>query len=82
MRAVVFQEHIPTTLKGSLKGKGVWWVGQCIERDIAVQAKTFSGVKKEFRRTLEVYKLLRYPLRRHPRPPAHAIRRPGRIIHI
>src|SRR3989344_6559598 len=43
LHAIVFQE-------------GEWWVGQCIEKDIAVQAKTFEGVKEEFKRTLEAYK--------------------------
>ncbi len=69
MRAIVFRESR-------------WWVGQCIERDIAVQAKTFTGVKKEFKRIFDVYKMLRYPLHRHPKPPAYAIRRPGRMIRI
>jgi hypothetical protein len=69
MRALVFRE-------------GPWWVGQCIERDIVVQAKTFPGVKKEFADIFAIYRLLRYPLSRHPKPPVYAIRRSGRIIHV
>lgn len=78
MRAVVFQEHIPLALRGG----GIWWVGQCIERDIAVQAKTLPGIKKEFKRIFGIYRSIRYRLHRHPKPPVYAVRRPGRIIHI
>lgn len=68
MRAVVFRE-------------GPWLVGQCIERDIAVQSKTLSGIKKEFRGMLDAYRQLR-ALHKLPRPPAHIVRRPGRTIYI
>lgn len=39
MRAVVFQD-------------GDWWVGQCLECDIASQAKTYDGIVEELRRIL------------------------------
>lgn len=68
MRAIVFQE-------------GKWWVGQCIEKDIAVQAKSFDGVKAEFQRTLEVYKEIANqggisePLGKHPATPPSVIQK-------
>lgn len=66
LHAIVFQE-------------GEWWVGQCIEKDIAVQAKTLDGIKEEFKRTLEAYKELgkqeglSKPLENHPATPASVI---------
>jgi hypothetical protein len=68
LHAVVFQE-------------GEWWVGQCVEKDIAVQAKSFDGVKEEFRRTLEAYreigkeKGLMNPLEHHPVTPPSVIQK-------
>lgn len=62
MQAVVFQE-------------GEWWVGQCVEKDIAVQSKTEGGVLEEFRRTFDVYKEINYSLKNHPNTPAAVIQR-------
>lgn len=75
MRAIVFKE-------------GEYWVGQCIEKDVAVQAKSFEGVKEEFQRTLAVYKELEeqkenYSFHTHPATPPEILGRlKGKIIEI
>ena len=45
MRAILVQE-------------GEWWCGQCIEKDIAAQSKSFEGVKKELVDMVDSYKEL------------------------
>jgi hypothetical protein len=42
IRAVLFQE-------------AGWWCGQCLEHDIATQARTFEGLKAELLRTLSIH---------------------------
>lgn len=75
MRAIIFKED-------------EWWVGQCIEKDIAVQAKSFKGVKEEFQRVLRVYKKLEkqegnYSFSNHPVTPLEVIQRlKGETIEI
>ena len=56
MRAVISQE-------------GEWWVGQCIEQDIAAQSKTFEGAIKELKDMIEAYEEL-YASENAAGPPA------------
>lgn len=62
MQALVFQES-------------GWWVGQCIEKDIAVQSKTEAGVLDEFRSMFDAYKELNYSMENHPATPPSVIQR-------
>jgi hypothetical protein len=62
MQAIVFQE-------------GEWWVGQCVEKDLAVQSKTEAGVSDEFRDLFQAYKKLNYVMENHPTTPSSVIQR-------
>lgn len=72
MQVIVFRDY-----------DGVLWCGQCIERDIAVQARTLAGINRELVSVLRLYREFEQRGKRGPgRPPDHVIRRPGHRIRV
>jgi hypothetical protein len=60
MQVIVFQE-------------GELWVGQCIQKDLAVQSTTEEGVVDEFRDLLKAYKELNFLIENLPATPQSVI---------
>ena len=40
------------TINAVIRNEGEWWVAQCLEYDVAVQARTLDDVKYELQKTL------------------------------